>query len=630
MSKLGVSALVAVLLSGCGCGDEDSLRITTATLPDGIVGAEYETRLEADGPGDHFWGFTSGRLPPGLTLSQSGLLGGTPSAEGDFVFSVRVTSSEAEAAVADLTLHVEGGSSTIRLTTASLPDGRVGEEYSERLGADGGVEPYSFGLASGSLPPGLSLSAGGLLDGTPTDGTDTNLTVRIFDAVGGVGSGQVRLRVLGSDSAPQLDTDLLPEGQEGEEYSFTLEASGGAAPLAFSSAGDLPPGLALDAGGTLSGVPEEGGLFEVTIRVTDAVDRSSEREYYLPIEPAPLVVTTTRLPTGRTGVEYEGRLEADGGVRPYRFEILSGELPEGLSVDDDGVITGTPAVGGGAELDLRVRDADGRTAERQDVTLAVQDFFDVSPDVELPGTCDVPGSETFAVDLPVAIPGMVAEVDVGATVTFDDFSYISLALESPTGKRVILFDGDQQTDLEGDVDDFDFLDAFWDEEDTPVSSLGQFVGEPTQGTWRLIATVTATAWAPCTDGGTIDRFYLALAREPSSANYVRITGWEENNLIHVPWVRITGGGLDQDTIEFQVREWTTGENGIAEGGTGDDEDLGLADLEWSTDVDPDVGSIDEDGVFTSRFETGSGTVEGTDGDDTYEFEIEVVPPDWVP
>ncbi len=86
---MGKQALLAVLLSGCGCGDEDTLRVTTATLPDGIVGAEYETRLEADGPGDHFWGFTSGRLPPGLTLSQSGLLSGTPSAEGDFAFGVR-------------------------------------------------------------------------------------------------------------------------------------------------------------------------------------------------------------------------------------------------------------------------------------------------------------------------------------------------------------------------------------------------------------------------------------------------------------------------------------------------------------------------------------------------------------
>lgn len=53
-------------------------------------------------------------------------------------------------------------------TSTSPPNATVGSPYSFQFSAGGVVGPYSWSLASGSLPPGLTLSSSGLVSGTPT------------------------------------------------------------------------------------------------------------------------------------------------------------------------------------------------------------------------------------------------------------------------------------------------------------------------------------------------------------------------------------------------------------------------------------------------------------------------------
>jgi hypothetical protein len=623
-----VFTLAALWLTGCGCGDEGTLTIATSTLPDGVVGVTYRAQLEVEDGGDVYWGFASGRLPAGLTLSETGALAGTPTGAGDFAFRVRAISTEGSTGEKDLTLHVEEGESTIELTTEELPEGRVGEAYSVRLEAEGGVEPYAFGIASGALPPGLSLSERGLLSGTPEDGVDTTLTIRIFDAGGGSGSGQLHLVVIGASGDPRFESDLLDSGRVGEGYSYELEASGGQPPYVFTNVGrTLPDGLALSEDGRLTGDPEEGGVFELRFRVTDERGRTGERDFYLPIT-SRLVLATESLRAGLVGEPYDERLDADGGMPPYVFSIDSGDLPEGLTLEDDGRIHGTPSAGVAQAVRFRVTDTEGYATVKS-ISVRVYSFpvVEAFPDLPLPGTCDIEGEESIIAEIPVALPGMVTELDVGAAITFENLSYLTVALESPTGRRAVLYFGDQ---MDGGDDDIDDLDAFWDEEDVPSTPLDVFRGEPTQGVWRLVATVTMSAWGTCTAGGSIDHVFLALTTEASSDPYVRVSGWSTNNLIQYPWVRITGGGLDQDELQFSVRQWSTGANGVAEGGFGDDEDMGEADLDWSTTVDAEAGTISGTGLFSSGGETGFGTVTGTDGETDYTFDMAVVPPDWVP
>lgn len=72
-----------------------------------------------------------------------------------------------------------------------LGGGTLGEAYSETITAVGGTAPYTFSLASGSLPTGLSLSNSGgvcLITGTPTATGLFTFAVEAIDANGNPGT----------------------------------------------------------------------------------------------------------------------------------------------------------------------------------------------------------------------------------------------------------------------------------------------------------------------------------------------------------------------------------------------------------------------------------------------------------
>jgi len=75
-------------------------------------------------------------------------------------------------------LTVAAGPLTI--TTASLPAGAVGVAYSATLAASGGTPPYTWAIATGSLPSGLALNANsGVISGSPTATGTSSFTVRV-------------------------------------------------------------------------------------------------------------------------------------------------------------------------------------------------------------------------------------------------------------------------------------------------------------------------------------------------------------------------------------------------------------------------------------------------------------------
>ena len=58
--------------------------------------------------------------------------------------------------------------SGVSVATAALPGATVSVPYTVTLAATGGTSPYTWSLASGTLPAGLTLSAAGVIAGTPT------------------------------------------------------------------------------------------------------------------------------------------------------------------------------------------------------------------------------------------------------------------------------------------------------------------------------------------------------------------------------------------------------------------------------------------------------------------------------
>src|SRR5437899_11583403 len=150
------------------------VKITTVGLPGGQVGTLYQTQLTATGGKQPYrWTLAAGALPGGLSLASNGLISGTITASGSFPVTVSVQDSSSPTAWTDmavLSISIAAAPlapSPVKITTLSLPGGQVGTLYQTQLTATGGKQPYTWTLASGLLPSGVSLAANGLISGTP-------------------------------------------------------------------------------------------------------------------------------------------------------------------------------------------------------------------------------------------------------------------------------------------------------------------------------------------------------------------------------------------------------------------------------------------------------------------------------
>jgi len=81
------------------------------------------------------------------------------------------------------------------INTTSLPNGTHLVAYSQQLLAQGGVEPLTWTVYSGTLPTGLTLTAGGRLAGTPTTAGTYYFTILLTDGAATTATQNYRLVV---------------------------------------------------------------------------------------------------------------------------------------------------------------------------------------------------------------------------------------------------------------------------------------------------------------------------------------------------------------------------------------------------------------------------------------------------
>ena len=99
-------------------------------------------------------------------------------------------------------------------SSTSLPDGKVGIGYSTTLTATGGTAPYTWQILRGALPPGLSLSSGGLISGMPTSSGSFSFRAQVLD--GNFQQDQTTLTITVEGIPPTVPTlTTLSECREG-------------------------------------------------------------------------------------------------------------------------------------------------------------------------------------------------------------------------------------------------------------------------------------------------------------------------------------------------------------------------------------------------------------------------------
>src|SRR2546428_5560394 len=154
-------------------------------------------------------------------------------------------------------------------------------------------------------------------------------------------------------AAPSITTTSLPADAEGAAYNQTVAASGGAGMLTFSlTTGTLPAGLTMSGAGAISGSPSgPDGTANFTVKVTDSSAggaQSSTQALSITVNaPSPPTITTTSLPGGTVGANYNqtlaGTCPSSATLGACTWGISSGSLPAGLSLNSgSGAITGQP------------------------------------------------------------------------------------------------------------------------------------------------------------------------------------------------------------------------------------------------------------------------------------------------
>lgn len=234
------------------------IAITTTSLPDATANSSYSATLQADTSGVT-WAVISGDLPSGLTLNTStGVISGTPTAEGISLFMVRASLAGYVSAEKVYTLNVKKTSTptTITITTTSLPEGVKGIFYSASLASNPSEATWTI---TNSLPAGLTLNAG-TISGIPTATGTTRFTVR---ATYGTATASKDLSIVIADLA--ITTSTLPSATVGDAYNQTLTANGSGLTWGVSS-GNLPAGLSLNENsGVISGTLTKEGQYTFTI-----------------------------------------------------------------------------------------------------------------------------------------------------------------------------------------------------------------------------------------------------------------------------------------------------------------------------------------------------------------------------
>jgi hypothetical protein len=339
-----------------------ALTLNPASLPGGTVGSAFTQSLSASGgAGPYSYAVTGGALPGGLSLTAGGNLSGTPTASGTFSFTVTVTGAAGCTGSRNYTLNVSCPALT--WTPASLPNAQAGVAYNQTVTASGAA---SYSLATGNLPPGLTLnSATGALTGTATAAGTYNFTLQAA-AAGGC-SGTQPYSIVVSCPTVTVNPGSLPAGTTGTAYSQSLSAAPGGNYSFSKTSGTLPPGLSLSAAGSLSGTPTTAGSYTFSVTATGFGSCTGSRSYTVTINASCAAITLPSLPaTGKVGVNYSGNLAATTPSASYTFSVESGALPPGLTINNlFGQLGGKPTTPGTYTFTLKATRSNGCTGTRE-------------------------------------------------------------------------------------------------------------------------------------------------------------------------------------------------------------------------------------------------------------------------
>jgi hypothetical protein len=341
------------LLNSCGGGGNMNVLTTTPLTiisgapPDGTVASVYDgsgfSVSASGGRQPYMWSWAAAAgssVPPGLSFSNASITG-TPTTAGPFNVIVTVSDSESPAVhvSANYTIIV---AAPLQISSGAPPSGTFGMTYgpssSENLkcfwnpyrGWHLVCNPCSSPSACASLPP-----------------CNGNIA-----------------------QSPCRETKQVFLG-------FPLAATGGLPPYtwALTKSSSLPPGLNLTTSGMIAGTPATPGTSNITVTVSDsaspATQASAPYKIVIAPPPPPVINAVALLPIGTLGSPYVGFTFTATSKAPSLTWNNTGALPQGMTLGQDGALSGKPSEARTFPITVMVQDSFGQDATPVRITLQV-------------------------------------------------------------------------------------------------------------------------------------------------------------------------------------------------------------------------------------------------------------------
>ncbi|MDZ7337626.1 MAG: putative Ig domain-containing protein [candidate division KSB1 bacterium] len=244
-----------------------------------------------------------------------------------------------------------------KITTAFLPVVVYLTPCSIVLSRTGGIEPVTWELRAGGLPPGLVLRAEGALWGIAE--RSGSFEIEVFCRDSGVPSlaDSARLSLTVVNHRPMIISPRVVEAVVSTPFGYTAEATDpDANPLQFHFF-DYPQWM-VPVDKRIEGLtPPVRTSASFGVVATDG-ELSDSLLVSVFVRPLALRVISQRPLPAAYRHPYVDTLRATGGVRPYTWAVVGGALPAGLQLEQDGLLHGEPQRSGDYFFNVRVTDAD--------------------------------------------------------------------------------------------------------------------------------------------------------------------------------------------------------------------------------------------------------------------------------
>jgi uncharacterized repeat protein (TIGR03803 family) len=253
-----------------------------------LLNATYSfTYLTSGYPAPSFT-LSAGSLPPGIGLSTTGVLSGSPTQTGTYTGTVTASNGIGSASTQNFTIAVQE-SATIT-NNPPPPTFLVNTLFNFTYQATGYPAP-TFGLSTGNLPNGLTLSSAGVLSGTPTQ---TGVFTGTVYSGNGIGADSFQNFTITIQQQPAFESPVPPARITvntnigfANETGFNCNALGYPTPTIALTSGSLPPGLTFSSN-VISGAPTQIGTYTGALTASNGVSPAAIQNFSITVLPNPI------------------------------------------------------------------------------------------------------------------------------------------------------------------------------------------------------------------------------------------------------------------------------------------------------------------------------------------------------